>query len=211
MKNCFLFILAAFSSLTLVAQLEKLDGSVSEEEQEKLQLIGKNESNQMLIDQSSAEYVKITIKSVKLYVASLCACTAKGEVIVMHASAALGDQLYTRDDAGWSTKDTFNWEVRETTMTDEIIEKRRKFLETHGWVANTVAMGNDGESEFIISRKLLGDKDVYLAIGLMTQSDPENILGIPATGAGDCAAFTLVSGNTAPTYSFDPSKWIKIQ
>ncbi len=210
MKTSSLILVLFIASSSLQAQFEQLDGSISTEESQQLTTIGKNGSNLMLIDQSSENYLRVTIKSGALYVASLCACTSKNEVLVLHASAALGDQTYTQESGSWTTGDVFNWEVREGEMTPAAIKKRQDYFEQKGWVANTMHMGNNGETEFFISRKLLGEGDVYLALGLMTEADPENIIGIPKNGAGDCADLKLVSGDPAANYSFDPSRWIKI-
>ncbi|MEO9483616.1 MAG: hypothetical protein ABJG47_09235 [Ekhidna sp.] len=211
MKKYVLLLLTIFIFHSLQAQLEQLDGVISEEEESQLRLIGENGSSSMFIDTSSDYSVRVIIKSEKLYVASLCVCNEKNEVIVMHASSALGDQTYIQSNDTWSTEDTFKWEVREVALTAEIIEKRRQYLEKHGWVANTVSMGKGGETEFFINRKLLEKSGASFALGLMTESDPENIIGIPAVGSGDCADFKLVSGDPATHYSFNPEKWIKIR
>lgn len=192
------------------AQFDQLDGSISAKENQQLTTIGENGSNMMQIDQSSENFIRVTIKSGTLYVASLCACTSKNEVFVLHASAALGDQTYTQASNYWITNDVFNWEVREGEMTAAAIKKRQDYFEKKGWVANTVHMGNDGETEFFISREILGEGDVYLALGLMTEANPEVIIDIPENGAGDCADLKLVSGDPKSRYSFDPSTWIKI-
>jgi hypothetical protein len=68
--------------------------------------------------------------------------------------------------------------------------------------------GRPGETEFLVRRNLLPGGDVFVAVGIMPLERPDEIVGLPSAGAGDCALGTLVRG-PAPTADvrFDPRRW----
>ncbi|SNT05098.1 hypothetical protein SAMN05421640_2170 [Ekhidna lutea] len=197
-------------SIQAQTDLKSLDGNISSEEAKGLEVLDKNESNQLLIDPSSDSYLKITVKSEELYVASLCICNEQDEVTVLHASAALGQILYKKEGDQWSTNQKFDWQLREVDMKDATIAKRNQYLRDNGWVANTMNMGNAGETEFIIDRQAYGE-NLKIAIGLMTAKNPNNIVGIPSGGTGDCANQKLVAGDPKNSYQFEVANWIEIE
>ncbi|WP_370089354.1 hypothetical protein [Ekhidna sp.] len=189
--------------------LSQLDGFITSKELTKLEILGENGINQLLIDDTDKNYLRLSVKSEELYVASLCICNEKNEVSVLHASAALGQILYKKSESSWTTNQKFDWQMREEGMEAGILEKRKRYLDNFGWVANTMGMGQAGETEFIIDRnKFKGE--LKLAIGLMTARDPNDIIGIPISDGGDCADHMLVSGDPKSSYYFDPSSWIVI-
>ncbi len=149
------------------AQLPELDGNISEAESQSLAIVGRHGSNSLMVDNSSQQFIKVSIKSEKLYVASLCACIGEDKIMVMHASAALGDLTYTRQkNKQWVTNDKFVWAVRKNDMGPDTIEKRRQYLGNRGWIASTMSMGKEGEAEFLIDRKLFTNQALSLAIRL---------------------------------------------
>lgn len=155
--------------------------------------------------------VYLTLKSESIFVASLCIATEK-EIHVLHASAALGSITYLQNESGkWKTEEEFVWQMRETDLSKESIQKRGDYLAKSNWVANTMSMGRIGETEFIIDLKKYGEEPVYMAAGLMPESAPENIIPIPTRYAGDCADYGLVSGSPNQEYNFAPANWYKIR
>lgn len=198
-------IILLLAAITHAQDLQNLDGNISSEEANSLKVIGENENNQLMIG-DLGDYLRIAVKSEELYVASLCICNDQNEVIVLHASAALGQIVYKRDGGKWTTGEKFDWQMRETGMDASTIAKRTNYLEVNGWVANTMRMGAKGETEFILDRKLFSG-DLKLAIGLMTAADPENIVGVPYDIEG-CATHSLVAGPPNSTYKFLPDRWI---
>ena len=203
-----LLLFFAYSSQAQI-DLKNLDGNISSQEIKGLEILDENGTNQLLIDPSSDNYLKITVKSEELYVASLCICNEQDEVTVLHASAALGQILYKKEGDGWVTNQKFDWQLREVDMKDATIAKRNQYLQDNGWVANTMNMGNAGETEFIIDRKAFAGK-LKLAIGLMTAENPNSIVGIPSDGAGDCADHKLVAGPPKTNYQFSPGQWLEV-
>ncbi|MEQ9405137.1 MAG: hypothetical protein RIM99_16215 [Cyclobacteriaceae bacterium] len=211
MKQLISLIILLFS-LNLAAQpdLTKLDGKISSNERQRFELQGAN-GNSSISTSIDDDFLRINVSSDSLYVASLCLCTSDNEIIVLHASAALGRVNYERTTGQiWKSDDKFDWRIREPEMTPEIIQKRLEHLNNYGWVANTLGMGTGQDAEFIIRKDLFESNTIYLAAGLMSRADPENIIPLPAKTAGDCADFALVAGPPKPEYSFDPKKWFKI-
>lgn len=128
---------------------------------------------------------------------------------MLHASAALGSINYKKEGNKWTTNQKFDWQMREKFMDAPTIAKRRKYLENNGWIANTMGMGKVGETEFIINRNTFKG-ELKVAMGLMTTEDPNNIVGIPSAGSGDCADQKLVSGDPKSSYLFSTKNWIHI-
>lgn len=195
-------------SIHVNGQFNQLDGLVTESEWDKATIIEDDISKIRVIDMG--DYLWIRLKSEELYVASLCLCGNENEVIVLHASAALGAVTYQKQNTDWSTEDSFIWKVRETDMNESTIRKRKEHYEAYGWVANTVSMGEKGETEFIINKQLYGNGELYLAAGLMPASDPENIIPLPTETSGDCADPKLVGGPPNSKYQFNPKDWYKV-
>ncbi len=198
-------------SLASAGQIDftKLDGIISESENSQLSKLGENGSSKI----SAAvvgDYIKVNILSDAMYVASLCFCSDDSKTLVVHASAALGQVSYSARGDSWRSDETFDWKVRETDMSKKTIEKRRDYLDTYGWVANTLSMGRRGEVEFVIKKSLFSGNEVFLAAGLMPESNPEEIVPLPTETSGDCAAYSLVAGDPQKSYRFEPKTWFKI-
>ncbi len=204
-----LLLFFAYSSQAQV-DLKNLDGNISSQEIKRLEISGENGTNQLLINPSSDNYLNVTVKSEELYVASLCICNEQNEIAVLHASAALGQIIYRKEGDAWVTNQKFDWQMREEGMDDATIVKRNQYLKDNGWIANTMGMGQVGETEFIIDRRVFSG-ELKLAIGLMTADEPENIVGIPIKGVSDCANLKLVSGDPKNSYQFDIKDWIRIE
>ena len=201
-----------FASLSSFAQIDfsQLDGTISESEKVQFRKLGENGSSEILAYVDD-DYIKVNVKSDTLYVASLCLCSDEAKTMVLHASAALGQVNYSATERGdWESDGQFDWQVRETDMSEETIQKRKNYLDTYGWVANTLSMGRRGEVEFIIKKSLFPGNEVFLAAGLMPKATPEEIIPLPAVTSGDCAAFSLVAGDPERSYRFEPQTWFKI-
>lgn len=54
--------------------------------------------------------------------------------------------------------------MREGEMDEETIQKRLYYLEEFGWVANTMDMGEVGNTEFILERSLLANQEFRLLL-----------------------------------------------
>ncbi|WP_430467384.1 hypothetical protein [Winogradskyella ouciana] len=156
------------------------------------------------------DFVYFSIDSEELYVASICICS-NDTISVYHSSAALGDALYKKlPEGNWQKNETFEWDMRETDTSNETVEKRIHFYQKNGWIANTMAMGKTGETEFIFNKSLFKNGKLTIALGLMYAHDPENILALPTTSKDGCGSLSLVSGSPEKSYKFDTDNWFSL-
>lgn len=155
-------------------------------------------------------FVQIGVRTPPLYVASVC--VAVGDTVrVFHASSALGDIRYARDGAEWRRLDEFEWRLRATGDGPEANRERGQHLESRGWVANTVAMGEPGETEFRIAAALVTPGGARLAIGLMLEGDAAAVTGWPP-GAGEdgCTLRETIAGPPPARAVFDLERWLRL-
>lgn len=207
----FVLLLAGVSERPALAQpaidgLETLDGTFSEPEREGARQLLHDEVSAVFV-RSGDGFLRIVVQSEPIGVASLCVAGAD-DVLILHASAALGMLRYTRSDSAWTSKDRFSWAMRDTSMSVTALAERGAYLKEHGWVASTSRMGRPGETEFLVRRTILPEGDLFLAVGIMPLERPEEILGLPSPGAGDCAHERLVRGMAPRTdIRFNPQAW----
>jgi hypothetical protein len=149
--------------------------------------------------------LEILIRTRPLLVASLCLATAD-RVSVLHASAALGSVTYTRSGSSFQTDQAFAWRMRETDMSAATQQRRLEYFTNEGWVANTTGMGTPGHVEWRVALDRYPAGDLFIALGLMSQSNPGQIAGWPQR-AGACAHQPLVAGNAPSTLDFRPALW----
>ncbi|MBO6524679.1 MAG: hypothetical protein JJ971_12685 [Balneolaceae bacterium] len=209
MKNFILLFLFICPTLAIAQHpVENLDGNIYPEELANYQEIVLTDKYS-LYKKIDSDYIYLSIQSQKIYVASLC-IENKDQISILHASSALGKIDYQKRDRDWATTEDFNWGMREGEMDEETIQKRLYYLEEFGWVANTMDMGEVGNTEFILERSLFSEPRISIAAGLIPASNPEFIIPIPSETAGECASNSLVAGSPDEEYSFDPDSWIKI-
>ncbi len=188
--------------------IENLDGNIYLEELANYQEVVKTDKYSVY-KKIDSDYIYLSIKSEEIYVASLCV-EDKDQISILHASAALGKIDYQKSGSDWATTEDFSWGMREGEMDEETIQKRIHYLEEFGWVANTMGMGEVGNTEFILKRSFFNESSISLASGLMPASNPEVIIPVPSEAAGNCAEHSLVAGSPDEQYSFNPESWIKI-
>lgn len=200
--------LLAFTLASYVHAQILPDGTLDKKELDNMKLVLEEGANQLFIKETE-EYLYISLKTEEIYVASMCICNGR-TISVLHASAALGKLNYEElEDGKWNTNKSFVWEMREKGFSQKEMDKRKKYLDKNGWVANTMEMGEIGETEFVISKKWLDEKPRF-AIGLMPASLPENTFSLPTKNASACGNHSLVSGEPKPNYTFTPTDWITI-
>ncbi len=186
-----------------------LDGSLSTSELKNYYELGNADENILYLGTDDT-YLYLGIRSEKIHVASVCLANQE-RVLVLHSSAALGMLEYVKAEGNsWYSDEEFVWGMRDGEMDPKTLMKRENYLKEHGWIANTMSMGETGQTEFIIDRNMLTGEIVHLGAGLMPESDPEAIIPFPVETAGDCAAFSLVSGRAETEYSFSPELWHEI-
>ena len=126
----------------------------------------------------------------------------KDSINVMHASAALGDQLYTRDNQHWKIQTKFNWEVREFVYNDALQKKQNDHYLKKGWVANNNNAGDKHTLEYKIDlQKFPGASFVAL------YADGNSYSSYPSGLTDNTQLKELVSGNNPDNLQFQPSSW----
>jgi hypothetical protein len=136
--------------------------------------------------------------------------TRSDTIFVLHASAALGTAIYCRSHGDvWQPVQEFSWAMRDTSLSQEAVKARERFLETNGWVANTVSMGTTGTLEFKIARKFLNNETPSFAA--LFASDPKLPQFWPPTLKDDCLAEKLIYGTTPADLKFNRESWAKLK
>ena len=132
----------------------------------------------------------------------------EGKVVrALHASASLGTAVYSKGESkAWKLEQGFAWELRGAKADDPA---RTAFLTKHGWLANTVGMGEAGVGEFKIARRLFDESDLRLAVVYFTIG--RSLPSWPATLKDDCLKSELLMGAATPGLSFDPAQWARIK
>jgi len=193
---------------SLADRVQQLDGLIARQEQRQ-STIRLQEDETLISVRLEGDVFWVRVQSEPLNVASLCLGTPDS-VMILHASSALGWIPYRRNGSAWQRNGSFNWDMRNTSMTQEALRARARYFNQNGWVATTVEMGQRGEVEFLIRRDLLPADTLYLAAGLMPTAHPDEIMGFPVDTAGDCADPELVTGPPDPTLHFNPTAWAKL-
>lgn len=192
----------------VLSALDNLDGVFSDEEQSAATDSVVTEAGSVFV-QTDGELILITVQSEPIGVASLC-IGGNRTVHVLHASAAIGSLRYERDGADWLTGDSFDWELRDTSMSEQAIAQRAAYFDAHGWVATTSSMGSSDTIEFMASRDVATADSTFLAVGIMPSERPDSILGVPDE-AGDCADGELVRGSRPErALDFPTVSWMRI-
>ena len=189
--------------------IEALDGTITISE--------RREATDSLKEHGTASFFRrvgdfllVAIESDSIGVASLCIGN-QDEVNVLHASAALGALKFQPRDGLWYTADRFTWSLRDTSMSSKAQADRLSFLDRLGWVATTSAMGHPRQTEFVIRQSVLPDGKWFVGLGIMPSERPDEIIGLPASSAGDCASPDLVRGVDPTTgLTFNPTAWKEI-
>lgn len=135
----------------------------------------------------------------------------RGDTIyVLHASAALGTAIYCRSNGDvWQPLQEFSWTMRDTSLSREAINAREKFLELHGWVANTVRMGTPGTLEYKIARKFFNNETPLLATVFASEAESPQFW--PPALKDDCLTEKLIFGTTPAGLKFNREGWAKLK
>jgi len=127
-------------------------------------------------------------------------------VQVLHASAALGKQLYTKGPENWKLQQKFNWELRDILYNDALREKQEKYFVQNGWVANNNNMADKQTFEFRIN---IGNT-ANLSYAALVTADAKSISAYPAQLTDDTILKELATGNSPDNLQFNLSAWAKL-
>ncbi|WP_156109438.1 hypothetical protein [Hymenobacter sp. APR13] len=124
-------------------------------------------------------------------------------VWVLHASAALGQQLYVRGPRGWTRRSTFQWELRATGRPSTE-PAARDYFRRHGWSATTHPPGAPGSREFRVRLPALRGSN-WLSVVYATAAGSLSVFPRPLTD--DTRQPALVRGGQPDTLQFQPHTW----
>lgn len=214
--SCFLCFEAAAAqdlqvAVPFLSESPRVDGEVFREEWSGAYVTTLSDSNQVLLARD-AEHLYVALRLSRRGFGSLC--VQKGdEVRILHASAALGTAAYTRDEDAWRLVEPFDFTMRETGNSDDVQRKRAAFLESHGWVASTVRMGEGEpvlEQEYAIQVDLFDPKKSLLGVVVVLLEPEPTLAQVPGTHDNGCADLELVQGFAPENTQFNPSGWLPL-
>jgi hypothetical protein len=128
-----------------------------------------------------------------------------GEVIIRHASAALGTARYQPGEDQWLKAQDFQWRCRATDNSEASRAERRAFLDQEGWLAANSRMGTPNELEYQI--EIAGER-LSLAVAFMRTSDPDRRIFLPLDLADDTTQPT--PGGLPEMRMFSPETWLPL-
>ena len=151
-----------------------------------------------------AAYLYLAIRATREEMIAANVYTSENkEVIIHHASAALGTAIYQSAEDGWLKTQDFEWTCRATDNSEASQEERHSFLKEEGWLAANSRMGTPNELEYQI--KVTGEK-VTLAVAFMRSSEQERRVFWPLDLADDTIQPT--PGGLPETRTFFPETWM---
>ena len=137
-------------------------------------------------------------------ISTVCALGGK-DVLILHASAALGTAVFTQDNNKWLLKRGFTWTNRDTSQSSGALMEKRKTLRAEGWFANT-SPTTLTDREFVMH--VGTQQQIPLVLGHMIFTPKEQRLYYwPEEVVDGCADLELAGGYTDREYTFDPDTW----
>jgi hypothetical protein len=124
-------------------------------------------------------------------------------VRILHASAAVGEAVYTRRGDRWALDSGFDWKLRDAPSGGPAEPEIREFFERTGWVANAIRTGA-GERAFRIR---MAEGILFLGVTYLSTSDPRMLSRWPAEMNDDCATVEVAQGHLPRTARFVPDRW----
>jgi hypothetical protein len=126
------------------------------------------------------------------------------EVVVLHASAALGTGIYAQEDESWVLRQPFIWQCRSRSFSEAASAERSQFLETEGWLGTIGHMGTPTMFEYQIR---LEDEPLRLLFLFMEVTTPLQLLSWPLPAESAAAYLEVITGPIPETAEFDPDSW----
>lgn len=126
----------------------------------------------------------------------------KGDVKVLHSSAALGTARYSPEGDAWRLMQDFVWRCRGISMSHAAIAERKVFFESEGWLASTAYMGNPGDLEVQMA---WDGQPLQLAVLWLPASNPRNVTPWPTAVPRDALPAPIPA-----IAHFTPSQWATV-
>ena len=191
-----------------------IDGTLDETEWRGSAVVKRPEGEVLL--RHDGKYLYIGVRTTRRGFPSVC--VMRGNTVrVMHASSALGDVVYAKEDAMWKLGAPFEWEPAARARGGDRDPQRARFLAERGWLGSTVPMGNPRHAEMQIALDQLDPRDLRISIAVLMEDEGrgEQIASWSRTGAravrDGCANDRLVRGNAPQKLSFKKSAWTRVR
>jgi hypothetical protein len=148
------------------------------------------------------EVLRVAVKGPLAGLASLCVGD-NSRVRILHASAAVGEAVYTRRGDRWALDSGFDWRLRDAASGRPAQSEIREFFDRTGWVANASRTGA-GERAFRIR---MAEGIRFLGVTDLSTSEPMVLSRWPAEMNDDCATVKVAQGHLLQTARFVPDRW----
>lgn len=129
-------------------------------------------------------------------------------VRVLHASAALGEARYVKQNDLWRIIQSFQWQLRDREYTDVLAKKQEDHYKQYGWVANNNNLGNGMVFEFKLDFSRVDAKPTFACV---MAGIPLDLHFFPTSIKDNTILPRLVQGYTPDSLQFVPGSWEKIK
>ena len=127
------------------------------------------------------------------------------EIVILHASAALGTAIYRKETDQWQLTQSFDWCCRNTSNNEAGQDERNAFLQEERWVGTNSRIGTPNELEYQIE---LTGESLRMAVNYIKVSEPNVKIPWPNDLDDDCIKPT--PGGLPERLKFSPDEWAKI-
>jgi hypothetical protein len=128
------------------------------------------------------------------------------EIVLLHASAALGTAVYRREGERWRLERDFVWRCRDTSSSPAAQDERAAFLREEGWVATNSRIGTPNELEYRI--EMSGER-LRLALNYIAASRTDVKVPWP-DGLAD-GSVQPTPGGLPEQLDFSPGDWATLE
>lgn len=150
------------------------------------------------------DFVYIAFRADRPGIGSICTLM-RGDVHVLHASAALGTAIYTKVDDQWIAAQAFRWSNRDTGPNAAAIRDRNRFIAREKWFANALRQAQtDREYQVAVER---GARQLSIVLGFLEVEPRTRLATWPSKLTDGCKSVRLAQGFLESDLQFDPSQW----
>jgi hypothetical protein len=166
-----------------------LDGTLSEGDWDVAFSVQLNSQARLLLKHSDG-FLFLGIQATTMGVGS--PCIVRGEdILVLHASAALGTAIYHHDDSAWTLQQDFVWQCRTLGFSAYALDERARFLQENGWLGTIGYLGAPTQFEYQIA---WGDQPLTFLFLFAEFTDKMWLLSWPISPADAAQYLTLITG-----------------
>jgi hypothetical protein len=180
-----------------------IDGRIEEQEWRDAVSVELSAGGHALL-KHDGDYVYIAFRAERPGIGSVCALM-RGDVHVLHASAALGTAIYTRVDGSWMAAQAFRWSNRDTGENAAAIRDRNRFIIREKWFANAARQAQP-EREFQLAYER-GTRQLPIALSFLEVEPRTRLTTWPARLTDGCTSVRLAQGFLEEHLQFSPTHW----